>query len=112
MPLRRFCVIIVLMSENNAGLTIKQEVIIVIEKDDWRLRGQEKYLSNKDLFLRQWKAPRPDWDHDHCEFCWAKFSDAVDVLHEGYTTEDNYYWICPDCYNDFKELFGWIEKID
>lgn len=79
----------------------------MIEKDDWRLRGQEKYLSGKTLYFRKWAAPRKEWDHDHCEFCWEKFSDFPDTLHEGYTTEDNYHWICPNCYNDFKEMFKW-----
>ena len=84
--------------------------IFVIDKDDWRLRGQEDYLSGKTLFFRKWRAPKKEWDHDHCEFCWEKFSDYPDTLHEGYTTEDNYYWICPTCYNDFKEMFKWKEN--
>ena len=29
------------------------------------------------------------------------------VLQEGYTTEDGYHWICPTCFNDFREHFGW-----
>ena len=82
----------------------------MIDKDDWRLRGQEDYLSGKALYFRKWKAPKKEWDHDHCEFCWEKFSDYPDTLHEGYTTEDNYYWICPACYNDFKEMFKWKEN--
>lgn len=79
----------------------------MIEKDDWRLNGQQKYLSDKILYLRKWEASDEDWDHEHCTFCWKKFSDDSDDLHEGYTTEDEYYWICSDCYNDFKEMFGW-----
>ena len=82
----------------------------MIDKDDWRLSGQENYLSGKALYFRKWKAPKKEWDHDHCEFCWEKFSDYPDTLHEGYTTEDNYYWICPTCYNDFKEMFKWNEN--
>ena len=61
------------------------------------------------LFFRAYRRPRPDWDHDHCEFCWAKFmeDDLPDVLHEGYTTENEYHWICPTCFNDFNERFAW-----
>ena len=35
------------------------------------------------------------WDHDHCEFCWAKFSleGHSGDLDEGYATKDNYQWI-------------------
>ena len=82
----------------------------MIEKDDWRLRGQERFLSGKTLYLRKWRSPEKDWDHDHCQFCWEKFSDSPDTLHEGYTTEDNRHWICPTCYNDFKEMFQWKVK--
>ena len=72
--------------------------------------SQEDYLSGKALYFRKWKAPKKEWDHDHCAFCWETFSDYPDTLHEGYTTEDNYYWICPTCYNDFKEMFKWKEN--
>ena len=78
-----------------------------MNKDDWRLQGQDKYLLGKTLYFRQWKAQKQDWDHDHCEFCCDKFSNLADGLHVGYTTKDHYYWICTTCYNDFKEMFGW-----
>jgi hypothetical protein len=39
---------------------------------DWRLQGQEKYLGGVTLVRRRWQQQRPDWDHDHCEFCGAK----------------------------------------
>ena len=82
----------------------------MIEKNDWRLQGQEKYLTNRKLMRIPYFRWSKTWDHDHCEFCWEKFSDYPDTLHEGYTTEDNYYWICPTCYNDFKEMFKWKEN--
>jgi len=77
--------------------------------DDWRLQGQERYLHGALLHRAQWTRPRPDWDHDHCEFCWAKFAeeDLPDVLHEGYTTPDRYRWICGTCFRDFADRFGW-----
>jgi len=46
--------------------------------------------------------PRPEWDHEHCSFCWAKFVEAgaypryvergqaEDVYTEGYTTTEDY----------------------
>ena len=81
------------------------------EHSDWRLQGQEKYLRGQKLARRAYR-PYPDdldWDHDHCEFCWAKFmvEDYPDVLHEGYCTLDEYRWICPTCFADFRERFGW-----
>jgi len=41
----------------------------LINKTDWRLTGQEKYLQNSTLKWQKYKMPRPKWDHDHCEFC-------------------------------------------
>ncbi len=51
----------------------------------------------------------PAWDHDHCEFCGAKFmvEDVPGVLHEGYCTEDRYRWVCLSCFEDFKRRFEW-----
>jgi len=34
--------------------------------------------------------------------------DYPDVLHEGYTTLDEYRWICDACFQDFQEMFGWV----
>ena len=75
-----------------------------ITDDDWRLQGQESFLSNVTLIWRPWHRSRQDWDHDHCCFCWSKFTDredATDALREGYTTEDEYHWVCGICARDF-----------
>lgn len=81
------------------------------EQDDWRLRGQETYLKGATLqHMRYRQNPEnPDWDHDHCAFCWQEFCTDVtcDSLKAGYCTEDEYYWICPQCFEDFKDRFGW-----
>jgi hypothetical protein len=78
--------------------------------EDWRLRGQEKYLQGAQLTWRSWKQRRPNWDHGHCEFCFAKFCDEriPDALKEGYCTKDEYRWICKQCFKDFAQKFGWI----
>ncbi len=75
--------------------------------DDWRIQGQERYLHGATLVRKQYKAPRADWDHDHCEFCWAKFSKCVNELEVGYATLDERHWICETCFRDFQERFGW-----
>jgi hypothetical protein len=65
-----------------------------VTDDDWRLQGQERYLSNATVYWRPWHQSRPNWDHDPCFFCWAKFmdrADVQDVLREGYTTDDEYH---------------------
>ena len=79
-------------------------------EDDWRLlRGQENYLKGVTLRWKKYTRYSPQWDHDHCSFCWAKFMDAdyPDVLREGYATLNDYHWICKECYEDFKDMFEW-----
>ncbi len=78
---------------------------------DWRLQGQEKYLKGKELTFKQWSQTRDNWDHDHCKFCSKTITDnRVEgdyIIHEGYTTENDYHWVCEGCFEDFKELFQW-----
>jgi len=85
-------------------------------ESDWRLNGQEKYLSGVSLTRRRYRRyPKdPTWDHDHCEFCTDKFmvEDLPDTIHVGYTTEDDYRWICDACFAEFKDRFGWVVKGD
>ena len=81
------------------------------DESDWRLMGQERYLTGVVLVRCRYCRPQhnSNWDHDHCAFCWAKFmiEDFPDVLHEGYCTKDEYHWICAQCFADFRDLFGW-----
>lgn len=111
---------------------------------DWRLNGQEEYLSNitlyKVTFPEFWEraykeknefyrkiaryaqrhvAETGRWAeylegeqvqhfwHAHCEFCWEKA--LTDKPGTFYCTEDMYYWICEECFRDFKEKFHWKE---
>lgn len=86
----------------------------MVADDDWRLQGQERYLAGASLIRRAYRLYHadPSWDHDHCEFCWAKFTigDDSDALHEGYSTEDEYRWICERCVTDFQDRFAWTLK--
>jgi len=75
--------------------------------DDWRRQGQERYLSGVRLVARTYRPYRPGWEHDHCEFCGAKFSCCEGDLRHGYSTEDGYHWICAQCFDDFRDEFGW-----
>lgn len=75
--------------------------------NDWRLRDQQDYLFQKKLSHCNYKQLSPKSDHDHCEFCWKKFSLYDGDSHVGYCTSDKYYWICDECYTDFKEMFEW-----
>jgi DNA-directed RNA polymerase subunit RPC12/RpoP len=79
----------------------------MVGKDDWRLTNQEEYLFGKTLILKKFIPTKTD--HEHCEFCWQKImaKDTPDVVREAYSTENEYYWICIDCFNDFRDMFKW-----
>lgn len=74
---------------------------------DWRLQGQERFLRRAHLVRKSYAAPSAKWDHDHCEFCTAKFSAAPEDLRVGYATANDEHWICPECFRDFLDLFEW-----
>ncbi|MFO7261648.1 MAG: hypothetical protein DIU52_010870 [bacterium] len=82
----------------------------MVAPNDWRRQGQERYLRGARHEWTEYRAPGPDWDHDHCESRWARFADydAPDVLRAGYATPDRYRWICADCARDFAEEFGFV----
>ena len=42
---------------------------------DPRITNQKTYLLGVALAKKAWVRPAPDWDHDHCAFCWAKFAE-------------------------------------
>ncbi len=77
--------------------------------DDWRRQGQERYLKRVALGWRKYIPYRKGWDHDHCAFCGAKFMESADqdILTEGYATDDNYRWVCRQCFEDFRDEFEW-----
>jgi hypothetical protein len=84
-------------------------------QSDWRLTNQENYLKGASLSLRKFsiRPEQPQWDHEHCEFCWVKIvvkNESADpqLLTEAYATKDGSHWICPKCLEDFRALFGWI----
>ena len=79
----------------------------MIEKDDWRLANPQEYLKGLTFSWKKYTRYREGWDHDHCEFCRAKFMETAgkDILTEGYVSTDNYRWICKSCFDDFKEMF-------
>ena len=91
----------------------------MIEKDDWRLVagpviGNEEAFKNIPLYYIPFQPLSENWDHEHCAFCWAKFYLHEECLQEGYCTRPQNSrdadWICPECYEDFKEMFGWTLK--
>lgn len=66
-------------------------------------------LRGANLKWQPYKMPKPTWDHDHCEFCWAKFMEpgSEDTLHEGYYCKSEDTWICSKCYEEKKAEYKW-----
>src|SRR4051812_18030103 len=105
---------------SSATGSLRQRDSFLPDKEDWRLTGQENCLADITLV----RLPYVQWsegsDHDHCEFCWAKFMPAgvesTEAAHagkpmqrEGYRNEnidgqkDHYWWVCVGCFEDFKD---------
>lgn len=74
---------------------------------EWFILEYERkpYLHNKLLTFLDFPC-RPN-QHDHCELCWARFSQHPADQHAGYFEPDDKIWICADCYEKYSNLFGW-----
>ena len=81
--------------------------------NDWRLTEQAEFLGGATFERKRWN-PREGDDHDHCEFCWAKFAEPhpaePDPVQIGYSAagpphdpQPNRYWVCEKCFEDFRE---------
>lgn len=78
---------------------------------DWRITDQEIYLFGATFEKKEFKPKSKEWDHDHCEFCWAEFNEDSEMgFTEGYYTENRESWVCNKCYQDFKVLFDFKLK--
>ena len=82
----------------------------VAGKDDPRVTSQERFIQGATFERRAWSSQKPDWDHDHCEFCWVHFGDHVfsddaDTQLEGWRTPDGDHWVCRTCFADFRDAF-------
>ena len=79
------------------------------ETNDWRPTNQENYHKGATLESRQYTPGSKETDHDHCEFCSAKFMVGTipETLQEGDATPDGYTWICATCFKDFEGMFDW-----
>ena len=83
----------------------------MLEKIDWRLRGQDEYMKDMKFRYTKFTADPGKSLHTHCEFCWHKFmenSQGIDDCSSyGYSSLDGKYWVCSECFEDFKEVFNW-----
>jgi hypothetical protein len=81
----------------------------MVDQHDWRLTNQQQYLFGVTLQRKPYSQSHESWDHDHCAFCWAKFSETggPEIPHEAYATLDDYHWVCPTCFSEFRTMFDW-----
>ena len=93
------------------------------ESDDWR-RSSPGAPRGTRFRWREYTAPKPGWDHDHCLFCWAKFlpwseedkewlvADRHTIHFEGYATVEasgsGFDWVCRPCFDDFAEELAFV----
>ncbi|HEX8104724.1 MAG TPA: hypothetical protein VF533_19050 [Solirubrobacteraceae bacterium] len=87
-----------------------------LSERDWRISGRADALRGLRWQRRSYRQPSEEWDHEHCQLCWATFLDVTEVpdeiarrpeVHvEGYATLDDR-WLCPPCFATFREHFGW-----
>ena len=74
-----------------------------MNNNDWRLTNQINYMYKKRLQRMSFKPYKEGWENEHCEFC----SERIDAEKSAYTTDDKYYLICEEFFNDFKDMFEW-----
>lgn len=78
--------------------------------NDWRYTNQERYLTGLE-FSKMTYGLGKDNTHDHCEFCFEKFSLVFPgALKEGWTDDAKYRWVCDNCFNDFADKLGLKRK--
>ncbi len=78
--------------------------------NDWYLEEYKSkdYLHNKNLVYRTLSIA--EGEHNHCELCWARFSNHPLDLHSGYYEVMSKSWICDDCYKEAAKLFNWTVR--
>jgi hypothetical protein len=80
------------LSKNEFYILIFEDAISFVKTYN---RGEE-YLNGENI--------QTFW-HAHCDFCTRTIT--TQKREECYCTRDYKYWVCKDCFNDFKEKFKW-----
>ena len=106
------------------------------EWKQYKLKNLERLRALTFTFA-DYAPPSTEWDHDHCEGCWATFAlfDESEILPSGYFTAvpvgdesskeseiiqqarksgskiwakaDAKKWVCPECFQLFRITLGW-----
>ncbi len=63
------------------------------------------------FIYKKFCAKKENRSHTHCEFCWHKFMEncngVKDCSAHGFCSMDGRYWVCEQCFNDFREMLSW-----
>ncbi len=84
----------------------------MVDKEDWRIMGQEGYLKKRTVFHKKFNVLTTPIGYRQCEFCYSIFSDEPGKLKHGYHEPISDSWICEDCFQDFKDMFQWTVEED
>jgi len=69
---------------------------------DWMQDLLETYRGAR-LIQSEWSFE--EWDHDHCTVC----GKTIDVGYGlAYCTEDEEDWFCRECFEKWRDAFGWV----
>src|SRR4051812_40386643 len=78
-----------------------------VPDEDYRLESIRQWHEGKTWHHAQYKQPSPTWDHDHCILCWRRLAEPTagfsDAQYDGYTDEEDYHWMCNQCFSDLFE---------
>ena len=82
----------------------------MVEDGDWRLLNDVEHLKNKCMNPTDGEEITKHIPYlKKCVFCWDEVQDSP---HQWwFMPEDMSCCVCEECYNDFKEMFGW-KKLD
>lgn len=69
------------------------------------MKYQEFLVGRRLIFCKF--TPDGESEHEHCNMCGAKFSINPGDLHIGYRTDDSIGWVCPECYDYYKDEYDW-----
>lgn len=73
------------------------------------IQQYQGFLSGKRMTYRIFIST-PDQDHEHCNFCGAKFSPRERDLWFGYAPSDASSWVCPECFALYRESYGFSSE--
>jgi len=70
-----------------------------------RVQHMKEKLKGIALMRSKWTTIDDSWDHDHCKFCMKTLDASTEEL--AYCSEDYYWWICEECFQEYRDEFEW-----